>query len=80
MPTPIDTDRIAVIVTCHQPVSSSLSQLRDAGLEVDQTLEAVGIVTGSVARSRYAELSQVPGTTLQLDDEIHIAPPDSPIQ
>lgn len=73
-------DRIPVIVTCNQPISSSLQKLRDAGLEVDQTMESIGIVTGTVPRSRYAELSQVPDTTLETDGEVRIPPPDAPIQ
>lgn len=80
MPMSTDPDRIAVIVSCSQPPSSLLSQLRDAGMEVERTLDAIGIVVGTVARSRYAELSRVPDTAVETDGDVRIAPPGAPIQ
>lgn len=75
-----DGERVPVIVTCSLPISARLSQMRDAGLQVEQTMESIGIVTGSVPRSRYAELSRVPDTTLETDASIQLPPPESPIQ
>lgn len=75
-----DSDRVRVIVTSSQPLSTSLPQMRDAGLQVEHTLDAIGIVTGSVPRSRLADLSSLSGTSVELDAGVHIAPPESPIQ
>ena len=56
-------------------------RMERAGLKVDQQLEQVGVVSGSIDPAKLAELDRVDGVaTVERSREIRIAPPDSDIQ
>jgi len=56
-------------------------ELREAGMDVEQILGAVGIITGSVAPGGRAALAQLPGVaSVEAEQTFHIAPPDAEIQ
>ena len=50
------------------------------GVEVDSVLEAIGVITGKVAKSRLPSLDAGAGATVELDETIQLPPPDAPIQ
>ncbi len=56
-------------------------QLRSAGMNVDQVLATVGIITGSVPSVRRAALERTPGVAAVEDEHtFQIAPPDAEVQ
>jgi hypothetical protein len=61
--------------------SEVLDQLTKAGLNVEQSLPAIGVVTGSVDSSKLAALKKVKGVSaVEQQQSFQIAPPESPIQ
>lgn len=55
--------------------------LRESGMKVDQVLDALGIITGSVAEGGPDSLMTVEGVaSVQQDVEFQLPPPDAPIQ
>ena len=58
-----------------------VQRLKDAGLSVEQTLEGLGIVTGTVEAAKLPALSGLEGVSaVETDREVRIAPPDSDLQ
>ncbi|MBX2863113.1 MAG: ketohydroxyglutarate aldolase [Leptolyngbyaceae cyanobacterium MAG.088] len=56
-------------------------QLKEAGLEVDQTMSTLGIVTGSVDSEKMSALSDVVGVeSVEVDKTITLPPPGSDVQ
>lgn len=75
--------RITVTVTeGQQPNIGELAdRLRAAGMQVDQVLPAVGVITGSVTSSQRTSIEQEAGVAAVEDEtSFQIAPPDSDIQ
>ena len=57
------------------------AQLRDAGMEVDGVLAAIGVVTGSVDSERLAAIAALPGVAaLEVERTVHLPPPDAGVQ
>jgi subtilisin len=55
--------------------------LRAAGLDVEQVLAALGVITGAVDASRLGEIAVVPGVAaVEEQRSIQIAPPDADVQ
>jgi hypothetical protein len=74
-----------VIVTvdqAHLPdIQEVGEELRRRGMEVEQILAAVGIISGNVSDGGQSQLEEVPGVASVSDQLTHrIAPPDSDIQ
>ena len=58
-----------------------LKRLRQAGFRIEQSLEAVGVVTGSVPEEKMASIREIEGVkSIELEQEYQLAPPDSPVQ
>jgi methylmalonyl-CoA mutase cobalamin-binding subunit len=58
-----------------------VQRCREAGLEVDQALGEVGIITGSIPESSMSNLSGIKGVqSVERGQNYQIAPPDSDIQ
>lgn len=56
-------------------------ELKAAGMSVDQVLDAVGIVTGSVPSERRDALERLPGVAaVEAAHAFQIAPPDAEVQ
>lgn len=55
--------------------------LRNSGMQVEQVLDALGMITGSVSEDRRSSLGDIAGV-VSVDAEmgIQLPPPDSPIQ
>lgn len=56
-------------------------QLRTAGMHVDQVLDAVGVITGSVTDDQRSVISRLPGVAgIEDQNMFRLPPPDSDIQ
>jgi hypothetical protein len=75
------TVTIAIADDHLKQLSEVVSRLRAAGLEVQQVMAEIGVVTGTCDSSQVAGLSNVAGVeSVEGDRTIRLAPPDSPIQ
>jgi len=71
--------RVHVTVT-GRGVDDVLADLRDAGLEVDEAIGGLGIVTGRAAPDAVERLRGLPGVTVEPEVEVQLPPPDAPVQ
>jgi hypothetical protein len=56
-------------------------RLKDAGLDVEQELGEIGVVTGSIDPEKAESLRKIEGVShVERSREFRIAPPDSDIQ
>jgi hypothetical protein len=56
-------------------------RLKEAGLNVEQELESIGVVTGSIESNLLLNLERVEGVAaVEQQQEIHLSPPDSDVQ
>jgi hypothetical protein len=61
--------------------SEFLENLRSVGLENINSLESIGIITGSVEEDKITDILTVEGVTrVERSQDSQIPPPDSPIQ
>jgi hypothetical protein len=77
------TDRITVTVTDDQltNIDELVDRLRAAGMQVDQVLPTVGVITGSVTKPQRTSVGRVAGVAAVEDETtFQIAPPDADIQ
>ncbi|GAA2038480.1 hypothetical protein GCM10009819_24130 [Agromyces tropicus] len=61
-------------------VDDAVAELEDAGLEVEQVLDALGIVTGRAAPEAVERMRGVRGVTVEPESEVRLPPPDAPVQ
>jgi len=62
-------------------VSEVVRRLKEAGLDVEQELGEIGVVTGSVDPEKAESLREIEGVShVEQSREFRIAPPDSDIQ
>lgn len=78
-------DRVQVLVSVdgeHLPkLGKIVERCKAAGLDVDQTLDQIGTITGSVAPGKIAALSKVAGVvSVERAGGYDIGPPDSDLQ
>ena len=58
-----------------------VSDARMVGLQVEQELEELGVVSGSIESARLADLDQVRGVAaVERSQTFQLPPPDSPVQ
>ena len=58
-----------------------IDRVKKAGLNVEEELEEIGVVTGSIDPARLADLERVEGVAAaEVGRQIRIAPPESEIQ
>ena len=61
--------------------SEVVARLKDAGLDVEQELEEIGVVTGSIDSEKAESLREIEGVShVESSREFRISPPDSDIQ
>ncbi|MGH3903014.1 MAG: hypothetical protein ACRDTE_02260 [Pseudonocardiaceae bacterium] len=75
--------RITVSVTDEQQanIDELAARLRAVGMEVDQVLPTVGVITGSVTRSQRTLIERAAGVAAVEDEtSFQVAPPDSDVQ
>jgi hypothetical protein len=73
------SDRVHVTVQ-GRGVHDVLADLQDAGLEVDEALGGLGIVTGRAAPDAVERLRGIPGVTVEPESDVQLPPPDAPVQ
>jgi hypothetical protein len=61
-------------------VDDVLADLREAGLEVDQALGDLGIVTGRAAPEAIERMRGLPGVIVEPASEVQLPDPDAPLQ
>jgi hypothetical protein len=71
--------RVHVTVT-GRGLDDALADLRDAGLEVDEALGGLGIVTGRAAPDAVERMRGLPGVTVEPEVDVQLPPPDAPVQ
>jgi hypothetical protein len=66
----------------HLPQIAEVAQaLTDRGVNVEQILDQVGVISGSCDATTARELSQVKGVAaVEEEQQYQLSPPDSPIQ
>jgi len=77
-----NTTRRAVVVTLSgdRDVHEVVRDLKAAGLEIDNILAEIGVVTGSAAAGQLRKLREVRGVgDVSPDHPVDIGPPGSPI-
>lgn len=75
--------RVTVSVTDDQQanIDELAARLRAAGMEVDQVLPTVGVITGSVTRSQRTLIERAAGVAAVEDEtSFQVPPPDSDVQ
>ncbi len=72
---------VTVTLADGADVGAVVDQLQRAGLSVDQVLDAIGIVTGSLADENRAAVAGIDGVLAVEDDHtFQLPPPDSEVQ
>jgi hypothetical protein len=74
--------REAFVVTLSgkRKIHEVARDLKATGFQVDQILDAIGVVTGSSDPSRIAKLRQVPGVKdVSSDHVVDVGPPGTPV-
>jgi hypothetical protein len=61
-------------------VDDVLADLRDAGLEVDQALRDLGIVTGRAEPEAIERMRGIPGVIVEPGSAVQLPDPDAPVQ
>ncbi|HEY9422542.1 MAG TPA: ketohydroxyglutarate aldolase [Thermoanaerobaculia bacterium] len=66
----------------HLPhIQEVVKHCKAAGLSVEQTLDKVGTITGSISPRKLSALSKVSGiASVERSQDYEIAPPDSDVQ
>jgi len=77
--------RVQVVISVddqHMPKVGKVASLcKKAGLQVDQALDEVGIITGSIPENELGKLSGIKGVaSVEREQGYQIAPPDSDVQ
>lgn len=73
---------IVTVADSHLAAVGELAGLlRDAGMDVDVVLPAIGIVTGSVDADKLAAIAAVPGVAaVEEQRDVQLPPPDEDVQ
>jgi len=62
-------------------IDDVVAELRASGMQVDQVLGGVGVISGSVPEDRQQSLQAVAGVkSVEASHHFHIPPPDAPVQ
>jgi hypothetical protein len=69
-----------VTVSGEHGIEKVARALKAKGFEVDQILDAIGVVTGSALPGDVAEMRKIPGVKdVSADHRVDIGPPGAPI-
>jgi hypothetical protein len=81
-PPPERTDVLVSVNDEHlERLGAVAEELRSAGLKVNQVMDDLGVVTGSIDSAEMERLSAVDGVaSVERAREVGIPPPDSPVQ
>jgi hypothetical protein len=75
-----DSRRWVVTTSGNRPINDVASDIAARGFAIDQTLEPIGIITGSATDSVAEAVRAIPGVAdVSPDQPVDVGPPDSPI-
>ena len=78
---PIENVNVAVADDCMDRFPEVVKAVKKAGLKVEQELELLGMMSGSIDSAKLEKLSKVPGVaTVEHAHEFQLPPPDSEVQ
>jgi hypothetical protein len=76
--------KLRINITVPEATPSRLKSVKASlvrqGVEVDSVLDAIGIITGKVSKSRLSSLDAGAGATVELNESVQLPPPDAPVQ
>lgn len=76
--------KVRINITVPHATPSQLKSVKASlvrqGVEVDSVLDAIGVITGTVAKSRLSSLDAGEGATVEPDETVQLPPSDSPVQ
>ena len=76
--------KIKVILTLSPAAAKKgaalVKEIKRKGFEVDSVLGALAIITGKIVESKMANISKMPGVTVERDVEVKLPPPDAEVQ
>jgi hypothetical protein len=80
-----DEQAVRVVVSASddhlERMDELAERLRQSGMQIDTLLKTLGALTGSVSRSKLAELGKLEGvSSVEPEREVSVPPPESPIQ
>jgi hypothetical protein len=72
--------RLVVTVSPGRPIHEVTHDLKAAGFQVNEVLDAIGVVTGSAHADHLSKLKAVRGVAdVSPDHEVDIGPPGAPV-
>jgi hypothetical protein len=82
---PTDMSKIQLLISVNEEYKDRLPEvaenLQSAGMQVDQWLVGIGVITGSADSENIEQLRQMPGVAaIEAAAGYQIAPPDSDLQ
>ena len=76
--------KVRINITVPEATSSRLKSVKASlvkqGVEVDSVLDAIGVITGKVAKSKLPSLRAGPGVKIEPGERVQLPPPDAEIQ
>ena len=71
--------RWVVTLSGHRPLAAVRADLEHAGFKIEQSLDAIGVMTGIVEPDAVARLRQLDGVeSVEEEQQIDIGPPGGP--
>ena len=79
--TPAPAESLVVVVSGERPLQDVAADLRRAGFEIDQMLDAIDLVTGRAAPGLRTRLAKIKGVKDVSEEHppFNIGPPDAPV-
>ena len=78
---PTENVNIAAADDCMDRLPEVVKAAKKAGLKVEQELELLGMMSGSIDSAKLEKLSNVPGVAaVERSQEYQLPPPDSEVQ
>ena len=79
----MSAEKVNVTIADEDPerFSEVVRRLEEAGLQVEQSLPEIGIVSGSIDAAKRGDLDHVQGVAgVEAERTFQLPPPDSPVQ
>ncbi len=77
-------EKVRINITVPDATPSRLkavkASLKRQGVEVESVLDAIGVITGKVAKSRLSSVDAGAGATVEPEQKVQLPPPDAPVQ
>lgn len=71
--------KLVVTLSGRRSLAAILPELEAAGFKIEQTLESIGVLTGTGDQEAIKKLREVDGVdSVEQEQEIDIGPPDGP--